>query len=239
MAECGSAGHCQWQQYVTVADGAALTVGSGTGRDHARWIQQLLWRLHAPEYRHRRTARGQSLPSSIASDGIIGFHFTGSLDFGIPITGFGGATKAGSGMLTLSAANTAFTPVSRRPEARCAPRMPPLWAAAPSRFPIRRSFWRMTAGTLLWRPVESCDKYVDDGDRFVTSDRLTAGPGVTHSMGFLFFNGTTLTLNAGPHVTSGVAGLTFSGATLGTNQIDECRPECGSFLWRLLRRPAR
>lgn len=46
----------------------------------------------------------------------------------------------------------------------------------------------------------------------IQSDRLTAGAGVTHTLGTLTTSSRTLTLRAGSNVTSGTAGLTF-GAT--------------------------
>ncbi|HEY2146536.1 MAG TPA: autotransporter-associated beta strand repeat-containing protein, partial [Pirellulales bacterium] len=43
----------------------------------------------------------------------------------------------------------------------------------------------------------------------ITSDRLTPGAGVTHSLGALIINASTLSTAAGSNVTSGAAGLTF------------------------------
>lgn len=44
----------------------------------------------------------------------------------------------------------------------------------------------------------------------ITSDRLTPGAGVTHSLGTLIINTSTLSTAAGSNVTSGTAGLTFA-----------------------------
>ncbi|MEO6846906.1 MAG: autotransporter-associated beta strand repeat-containing protein [Chthoniobacterales bacterium] len=51
----------------------------------------------------------------------------------------------------------------------------------------------------------------------ITSDRLTAGAGVTQTLGTLSLGGRTLTLNAGSNVSSGTAGLTFGNTTLSAN----------------------
>ncbi len=48
----------------------------------------------------------------------------------------------------------------------------------------------------------------------ITSDRLTAGAGVGHTLGTLSIGAQTLTLAAGSFVTSGTAGLTFGTTTL-------------------------
>jgi autotransporter-associated beta strand protein len=48
----------------------------------------------------------------------------------------------------------------------------------------------------------------------ITSDRLTAGAGVTHTLGTLSMGAQTLTVAAGSNVTSGIAGVTFGNTTL-------------------------
>jgi len=48
----------------------------------------------------------------------------------------------------------------------------------------------------------------------ITSDRLTSGNGVTHTLGSLSIGAQTLTVAAGSNVTSGTAGLTFGTTTL-------------------------
>jgi len=52
------------------------------------------------------------------------------------------------------------------------------------------------------------------GDAQLVSDRLTAGAGLTHTLGTLGLGARTLTLRKGTNVTSGVAGLAFGATTL-------------------------
>ena len=52
------------------------------------------------------------------------------------------------------------------------------------------------------------------GTTTITSDRLTAGNGVTHTLGTLSINGSILNVAAGGNVTGGTAGLTFGAVTL-------------------------
>jgi len=55
------------------------------------------------------------------------------------------------------------------------------------------------------------------GNTKVTSDRLTAGAGVTHSLGTLSIGAQTLSIAKGANVTSGTAGITFGVTTLTGN----------------------
>jgi autotransporter-associated beta strand protein len=48
----------------------------------------------------------------------------------------------------------------------------------------------------------------------ITSDRLTAGAGVTHTLGTLSIGANTLTVNRGTNATSGTGGVTFGATTL-------------------------
>jgi fibronectin-binding autotransporter adhesin len=52
------------------------------------------------------------------------------------------------------------------------------------------------------------------GDVFIVSDRLSAGAGVTHTLGPLAIGTETVTVAAGSHVTSGTAGLPFGATTV-------------------------
>ncbi|MEZ0276572.1 MAG: beta strand repeat-containing protein, partial [Roseimicrobium sp.] len=51
----------------------------------------------------------------------------------------------------------------------------------------------------------------------ITSDLLTAGAGVTHTLGTLTMGAQTLTIAAGSNVTSGTAGVTFGNTTITAN----------------------
>ncbi len=55
------------------------------------------------------------------------------------------------------------------------------------------------------------------GDTTVTTNRLTAGAGVTHTLGTLSLSGNTLTVAGGANVTSGTAGLNVGTTTLTGN----------------------
>jgi autotransporter-associated beta strand protein len=55
------------------------------------------------------------------------------------------------------------------------------------------------------------------GSVAIASDRVSAGTGVTHSLGTLSIGGQTLSAMAGPNVTSGTAGVTFGATTLTAN----------------------
>ncbi len=63
----------------------------------------------------------------------------------------------------------------------------------------------------------------------ITSDRITAGVGVTQSLGTLSIGSRTLTIAAGSNVTSGTAAVSFGAVTLvGTNPI--FAPQVGTLL---------
>jgi autotransporter-associated beta strand protein len=55
------------------------------------------------------------------------------------------------------------------------------------------------------------------GNTTIRSDRLTAGAGVTHTLGTLRIGAQTLSVAAGGFVNSGIAGMTFGTATLSAN----------------------
>ena len=55
------------------------------------------------------------------------------------------------------------------------------------------------------------------GNATIRSDRLTAGAGVTHTLGTLRIGAQTLSVAAGAFVNSGTAGLTFGTTTLTAN----------------------
>jgi len=155
--------------------------------------------------------------SSITSSGVIGFNFTNSLNFSIPISGFGSVTKAGSGTLTLSTNNTFYAGLTATGGT--------IIATAP--LALGDGAVRLSNTTLVLANDNPTNFGGDQSvpvsitistDTTIVSDRLTPGAGVTHGLGYLNFSGTTLTLNAGANVTSGIAGLNFAGSTLGTNQ---------------------
>ncbi len=53
-----------------------------------------------------------------------------------------------------------------------------------------------------------------NGNAAITSDRLTAGAGVTHTLGTLSIGANTLTVNRGTNATSSTGGVTFGATTL-------------------------
>ena len=55
------------------------------------------------------------------------------------------------------------------------------------------------------------------GNSTIRPDRLTAGPGVTHTLGLLTVGTQTLTMTPGSNITGGTAGITFGGTTLSGN----------------------
>ncbi len=63
----------------------------------------------------------------------------------------------------------------------------------------------------------SSRKITVSGNTTIRSDRLTAGPGVTNTLGTLSIGAQTLSVTAGANATSGTAGITFGATTLSGN----------------------
>ncbi|MEO6845689.1 MAG: autotransporter-associated beta strand repeat-containing protein [Chthoniobacterales bacterium] len=62
----------------------------------------------------------------------------------------------------------------------------------------------------------------------ITSDRLTSGAGITHTLGTLSIGARTLTVNKGANVSSGTAGITYGAVTLTGNAT--FKPSTGTLL---------
>jgi autotransporter-associated beta strand protein/T5SS/PEP-CTERM-associated repeat protein len=119
-------------------------------------------------------------------------------------------TKSGVGTLTLSGANT-FTGTA---------------TVSAGTLRATTSAAALGAGTLTVSGTGALELANDTGLAFgrnttvsantpFTSDRLTPGAGVTHTLGTLAIGAQTLALSAGANVTSGTSGLSFTGtATL-------------------------
>ena len=199
---------------LTVANGGSLVVGNGTGTISLNSFSSIggYNRLNIGS----GGLAGSISASSIASEGIISFNFTDSLNFGIPISGNGSLTKAGSGTLTLSAANSFHGGVTATGGAVRATN-PSAFGTGPMNFSNTALTLAYDTGSYFNGDPNYPPSVTFGTDTTITSDRNTAGPGVTHGLGVLYFNGTTLTVNAGTNVTSGVAGLTFVGTVFSGN----------------------
>jgi T5SS/PEP-CTERM-associated repeat protein/autotransporter-associated beta strand protein len=195
---------------VTVADGANLTVGGGTG---AITLASGLGNTTAQKLNIGSGGlAGTISASSISSNGSVNFNFTDSVNWNIPISGFGSVTKAGSGTLTLSTANTFYAGFTATGGT--------VRAANPLALSGNLSFSNTTlilandAGASFLDPGNAFTNTTFSTDGTIVSDRVTPGPGVTQSLGTFTFGGTTLNVTAGPNVTSGTAGFTVSSITI-------------------------
>jgi|GEM_PF-2826325 len=195
---------------VTVADGASLTVGGGTG---TITLASGLGNTTAQKLNIGSGGLvGTISAASISSNGSVNFNFTGSLDWNIPISGYGAVTKAGSGKLTLSTANTNYTGFTAT------------GGTVRATNPLALSGALSFSNTLLELAYDTGTSFLDPGNASVTTtfgtdgmivvDRNTPGAGVMHSLGTFIFGGSTLTVNAGSNVTSGIAGLKVNSVTL-------------------------
>ena len=194
---------------VTVADGAALTVGSGTGTiTLASGIGvTMAQKLNIGS----GGLAGTVSAASISSFGSVNFNFTDSVVWSIPISGSGSVTKAGSGKLTLTAANTNYAGFTATGGAVRATN--PLALSGALSFSNTSLELAYDSGTSFLDPANSSVTTTFGTDGTIVADRITPGPGVTHSLGTFIFNGSTLNVNAGANVTSGVAGLTLNSIT--------------------------
>ena len=152
-----------------------------------------------------------TLSGTIGGNFLKTFGGAGNLSATNVISGNAGMTMAGSGTLTLSGNNTVT-----------------------NTFAINSGVVRATTSTgalgagSLTLGGGALELANDTGLAFgrnvtvassgtIFSERLTAGAGVTHTLGTLSIGGQTLTLATDASVTSGTAGLSFAGATLTGN----------------------
>lgn len=136
--------------------------------------------------------------------------FTGSNNIIVRggISGSGGVVKNGAGTLTLAASNS-FTGGLNNNAGTL--------RAISNNFALGAGNLAMAGGNLIIAndtAMAFTNSVVVSANATFTSDRLTAGAGLTHSLGLLTNGAQTLTFSAGTNVTSGTAGITFSNVTL-------------------------
>jgi autotransporter-associated beta strand protein len=138
--------------------------------------------------------------------------FAGANDITIngAISGSGGVVKSGAGILTLSASN-AFTGNLTNSAGTV--------RAISNAFALGAGNVILSGGNLELANdtgLNFADPVLLSSDATITSDRLSAGAGVTHTLGILTNAGRVLTVTKGANVTNGTAGLTFGNTVLTT-----------------------
>ncbi len=126
----------------------------------------------------------------------------------------GSVTKNSSGILTLSGANTYSGGTALNTGTLIAQTN----AAA-----LGTGTVTLAASTILNLQADTATNFANNiiisGNSNIVSNRVTAGAGVTHTLGTLSIGAQTLTVSAGANVSSGTAGLTLGATTLTGNAV--------------------
>lgn len=193
----------------TLVDGGELIVGNGSGTITTGYLNQLkIGNGGLP---------GNVSAGSINHEGILAFDFTGSHNFSTPIvSGFGTVTKAGSGTLTLSGANT-FTGGINATAGKLRVTNASGFGRGNTHLSNTELILANDSSTYFGFTTGLTPFLYLDTDNTITSDRLTPGAGLTHSMYRLFIGNQKLTVNPGANVTSGDAVIRFNASSISGN----------------------
>lgn len=159
-------------------------------------------------------AAGTALTLGTLNGTATSLTFTGTGDAtvnGVIATGTGALNKSGGGTLTLSGANTFTGGITADDGILRATRDIAALGAGNLTLSGGALSLANDTGLAFDRPT------ILTADARFTSDRLTSGEGVAHSLGSLSLGAQTLTLAQGANVTSGTAGLAFGATTLTGN----------------------
>jgi fibronectin-binding autotransporter adhesin len=188
---------------VTLADGGTLQLGSSGGG-------ALYLGTGTTAHFGTGGASGNLTAAYIGVDGALTFNHTDTLDFTPSIyTGTGAISKQGAGTLVFSADNSAYggsitvTGGSLR--------------ATTSSGALGGGTLALSGGNLELANDSGLNFGVAttvSAGTTITSDRLTAGAGVSHTLGTLTIGAQTLTTARGSLATSGTGGLIFGATTL-------------------------
>ncbi len=136
----------------------------------------------------------------------------GNISLTAGITGDFNLTKVGAGTLTLNGAST-------RSAGNTSVETGTLKLGSTTALGTTATPLLLKGGTLDLATDSSVNAYntTVSATSTITAERATAGAGVTHTLGTLSINGSTLTVNTAATATSGTSGLTFGATTVTGN----------------------
>ena len=198
---------------VTLSGAGTLSLGSsGITNSAASGLKTISTALALGAAQQFSNAGSLTLSGALANAGNL-LTLTGTGASGVLtgiVSGTGGLTKTGSGTWTLSGANTFTGPVTVSAGTLVATTSANALGTGAATLTLNGGNLTLANNTALTFARNTTVA----ADTTLTSNRLTAGAGLTHTLGTLSIGAHTLNVTRGALATSGTGGITFGATTL-------------------------